>query len=71
MAVLLDRATGGSTGSKPGLEGLADDGLLSPERLAKAEIPEIMDAIRGHGVSAPARSLAAAQATCSLAGGEE
>jgi endonuclease-3 related protein len=57
VAVLLDRATSG-TGSKAGLEGLGDEGLLTPERLAKAEIPEIMDAIRGQGVSAPARSVA-------------
>jgi endonuclease III related protein len=57
VAVLLHRATG-RTGSNAGLEGLGDDGLLTPEGLAKAEIPEIMDAIHGHGVSAPARSIA-------------
>jgi len=57
VAVLLDRATGG-TGSKAGLEGLGEGSLLTPERMARAEIPEIMDAIREQGVSAPARNVA-------------
>jgi endonuclease-3 related protein len=57
VAVLLDRATGG-TGSKSGLEGLADSDLLTPERLANADILDIVDAVSDHGVKAPARSLA-------------
>jgi endonuclease-3 related protein len=57
VAVLLNRVTGG-TGSKEGLDGLAEHGLLTPERLARAEIPEIIDAMRGRAVSVPARSLA-------------
>jgi endonuclease III related protein len=57
VAVLLNRGMGG-TGSKKGLDGLAENGLLTPERLAKAEIPEIVDAVRGQAVSVPTRSLA-------------
>jgi endonuclease III related protein len=57
VAVLLNRVTGG-TGSKAGLDGLAENGLLTPERLAKAEIPEIVDAMRGRAASVPTGSLA-------------
>ena len=48
VAVVLDRALGGSSlagrARRPG-----DDGLLTPERLADAEIPEIADALREPG----------------------
>jgi endonuclease III related protein len=57
VAVVLDRGTGG-VGSKAGLERLGDNDLLTPDRMANADIPEIMDAIRGQGVSVPARNAA-------------
>ena len=47
---LSSTARPAARGSKAGLEGLGDDGLLTPERLAEAEIPEIVDALRGQGV---------------------
>ncbi len=57
VAVVLDRAMGGSRW-RAALDGLDDDGLLSPERLADAEIPEIADALRENGVAATAKTIA-------------
>ena len=68
VAVLLNRVMGG-TGLKAGLDGLAENGLLTPERLATAEIPEMVDAMRGRGVSRTRAEPGPAPATCSLAGG--
>ena len=49
IAVLLDRELGGSRWSAA-LDGLDESGLLTPDRLAEADIPEISDALREQGV---------------------
>jgi len=57
IGVLLDRELGEAR-CRAALEALDESGLLSPDRLAAAEIPEISDALREKGVRAPASSLA-------------
>jgi endonuclease III related protein len=57
VAVYLDGALGGVR-SRSALEGLRDEGLLDPERLADAEIPEISDALREKGQTVTSRVVA-------------
>ncbi len=57
VAVVLDRALGGARW-RAAIDGLGDDGLLAPERLADAEVPEIADALSEKGVAATARAIA-------------
>ncbi|MFI5460957.1 MAG: endonuclease III [Isosphaerales bacterium] len=57
IAVLLDRELGGARWSAA-LDGLDESGLLTPDRLARADIPEISDALREKGVTAPAQTAA-------------
>jgi endonuclease III related protein len=57
VAVVLDRALGGGRW-RAALDGLGDVNLLTPERLADAEIPEIADALREKGVAATAKTIA-------------
>jgi endonuclease-3 related protein len=57
VAVVLDRALGGSRW-RAALDGLGEGSLLTPDRLANAEIPEIADALREKGVGAKASSIA-------------
>jgi endonuclease-3 related protein len=55
--VLLERGPVG-TRWRAALESLADENLLSPERLAQADIPEIIDALREAGIVANVRAAA-------------
>jgi endonuclease-3 related protein len=57
VAVFLERGPAGARW-RAALEGLAEGDLLSPERMAQAEIPEIADALRAVGINANARSIA-------------
>jgi endonuclease III related protein len=57
IAVLLERG-GAGVRWRSALEALAESDLVSPERLAQAEIPEILDALREKGITATARSVA-------------
>jgi endonuclease III related protein len=57
VAVVLDRSLGGGRW-RAALDGLGDDDLLDPSRLANAEIPEITDAVRERGVAATAKAIA-------------
>jgi endonuclease III related protein len=57
VAVVLDRALGDSRW-RAALDGLGEGSLLTPDRLANAEIPEIADALREKGVGAKANSIA-------------
>jgi endonuclease-3 related protein len=57
VAVVLERALGGVRW-RAALDGLGDDGLLTPERLAEAEVPEIAEALREKGVAATAKTIA-------------
>jgi endonuclease-3 related protein len=57
IAVLLDHELGGARWHSA-LLALDASGLLTPHRMANAEVPEISDALREHGVTASAGSLA-------------
>jgi endonuclease-3 related protein len=57
IAVVLERELGGARW-RAALAGLDDAGLLVPERLAQADLPEIGDALREKGISAPAYATA-------------
>ena len=57
LAVVFDRSLGGARWRRA-LDGLREDGLLTPERLAEAEIPEIADALSEKGVAATAKTIA-------------
>ena len=57
IAVVLDRGFGAGRW-RAGFDGLAEDGLLSPDRLANADFPEIGDALREKGAPAAARTIA-------------
>jgi endonuclease-3 related protein len=57
VAVLLECELGEAR-CKAALEGLEEAGLLSPDRLVRADYPEISDALRDKGISAPAGSIA-------------
>jgi len=57
IAVLLDRELGGARW-RAAVDGLAESDLLSPDQLVRADIPEISDALREKGVSAPANAIA-------------
>jgi endonuclease III related protein len=58
VAVVLDRALGDSRW-RAALDGLGEGSLLTPDRLANAEIPEIADALREKGVPGTAKTFAA------------
>src|ERR1017187_5294349 len=57
VAVLLDRAIGGAR-VRAALDGLEEAGLLTPDRLARADVLEIRHALSEQGISARARSVA-------------
>ena len=57
VAVVLKRALGGERG-RAALDALGDDDLLTPERLADAELLEIADALRGKGIAATVKTIA-------------
>jgi endonuclease III related protein len=57
VAVFLDRSLGAARW-RAAYDGLDDAGLLTPERLADAEIPELIDSLRENGVAATVRTIA-------------
>jgi endonuclease III related protein len=57
VASVLDRALDGARW-RAALNGLGDDGLLAPERLAEAELAEIADALREKSVAATVKTVA-------------
>lgn len=56
IAVILERSVGGRW--RTALDALGADGLLDPDRLAVAEIPEIADAFRERGLEVTAKTIA-------------
>jgi endonuclease III related protein len=57
VAVFLERSLG-SARWRAAFDGLSDAGLLTSERLAGAEILELVDCVREQGVAATARTVA-------------
>jgi endonuclease-3 related protein len=58
IAVSLDRAAGLSV-ARAGLEALAEDDLLAPDQLARADVTDVLHSFREKGLTVPPRVLAA------------